>query len=146
MVMVVNSLVVAMTSEDIGEATYPGELLKYTIFFGPVLGLVFGLSMIGPIVGLFASPILGLISGVVIGLGLGWFPIIQHYLLRLLLAQYRLLPWQLFPFLQYAVDLTFMRRVGGSYSFIHRLLMEHFAEMKVEYPSTKPSAIGPNNV
>jgi hypothetical protein len=26
-------------------------------------------------------------------------------------------------------DLIFLRRVGGGYIFVHRLLMEHFAEM-----------------
>ena len=32
----------------------------------------------------------------------------------------------------HCVDLIFLRRVGGGYIFIHRLLMEHFAEMYVE--------------
>lgn len=32
------------------------------------------------------------------------------------------------------VCLIFLRRVGGGYIFIHRLLMEHFAEMYVETP------------
>ncbi|MDP1546822.1 MAG: hypothetical protein Q8L87_12425 [Anaerolineales bacterium] len=33
------------------------------------------------------------------------------------------------------VDLIFLRRVGGGYIFVHRLLMEHFAEMYVETTS-----------
>ena len=32
----------------------------------------------------------------------------------------------------HCVDLIFLRRVGGGYIFVHRLLMEHFAEMYVE--------------
>ena len=36
------------------------------------------------------------------------------------------------PFLDHCVDLIFLRRVGGGYIFIHRLLMEPFAEMYVE--------------
>jgi len=51
--------------------------------------------------------------------------------LRFILAQNQLLPLHLFPFFEYAVDLIFLRRVGGSYIFVHRLLMEHFAEMEV---------------
>lgn len=38
-----------------------------------------------------------------------------------------LLPWRVVSFLNYCVDLIFLRRVGGGYIFIHRLLMEHFA-------------------
>lgn len=34
--------------------------------------------------------------------------------------------------LGHCVDLIFLRRVGGGYIFVHRLLMEHFAEMYVE--------------
>jgi hypothetical protein len=30
-----------------------------------------------------------------------------------------------------------LRRVGGGYIFVHRLLMEHFAEMYVETPTSK---------
>ena len=37
----------------------------------------------------------------------------------------------------HCVDLIFLRRVGGGYIFVHRLLMEHFAEMYVETPTSK---------
>jgi hypothetical protein len=30
------------------------------------------------------------------------------------------------------MGLIFLRRVGGGYIFVHRLLMEHFAEIYVE--------------
>jgi hypothetical protein len=42
-----------------------------------------------------------------------------------------------FNFLDHCVDLIFLRRVGGGYIFVHRLLMEHFAEMYVENPTSK---------
>jgi hypothetical protein len=32
----------------------------------------------------------------------------------------------------YHKDLIFLRRVGGGYIFVHRLLMEHVAEMYLE--------------
>ena len=35
-------------------------------------------------------------------------------------------------FLDYAVKLVFLRKVGGGYIFIHRLLLEHFAAMKTD--------------
>jgi len=34
------------------------------------------------------------------------------------------------PFLEFAVNPIFLRRVGGSYIFVHRLLMEYFAELE----------------
>lgn len=58
-------------------------------------------------------------------------PAILHYVLRVMLSQHRLLPWRLVRFLDYATDLIFLRRVGGSYIVVHRLLMEYFAEMEV---------------
>lgn len=42
------------------------------------------------------------------------------------------IPWKLVTFLDYCVDLIFLRRVGGGYIFVHRLLMEHFAAMYTE--------------
>jgi len=35
-------------------------------------------------------------------------------------------------FLDYCVDRIFLRRVGGGYIFIHRLLQEHFAVLTPE--------------
>jgi hypothetical protein len=36
-----------------------------------------------------------------------------------------------------AFFMIFLRRVGGGYIFVHRLLMEHFAEKYVESPTSK---------
>jgi hypothetical protein len=58
--------------------------------------------------------------------------LIQHYTLRSFLTRRNLIPRQLFDFLEYSVSLIFLRRVGGSYIFVHRLLMEHFAEMEIQ--------------
>ena len=74
----------------------------------------------------------GLILGQIGGLKFGGFAVIQHYTLRFLLARNNLLPWKLVLFLDHCVDLIFLRRVGGGYIFVHRLLMEHFAEMYEE--------------
>jgi hypothetical protein len=61
---------------------------------------------------------------------MGFDSIIQHYSLRWVLTWRLLLPRQLIPFLEYAVGLIFLHRAGGSYIFVHRSLMEHFAEME----------------
>jgi hypothetical protein len=35
----------------------------------------------------------------------------------------------LIPFLDYCAERIFLRKVGGGYIFVHRLLMEHFASL-----------------
>jgi hypothetical protein len=61
----------------------------------------------------------------------------RSYFRILFLSAYGYFPLNFVPFLDHCVDLIFLRRVGGGYIFIHRLLMEHFAEMYVESPRSK---------
>ena len=86
-----------------------------TLLTGPFSSLVL-------LVGLFIGLFVGLMKG-----GLAW---LQHYTLRFLLHKSGLLPWRdhdLIAFLDHACDRIFLRRVGGGYIFVHRLLQEHFA-------------------
>jgi hypothetical protein len=41
---------------------------------------------------------------------------------------YGYIPWNYARFLDYATERIFLQKVGG-YIFIHRLLLEHFAQM-----------------
>ncbi len=64
--------------------------------------------------------------------GVFWFgglDVMQHYTLRLILLIQGHTPGNYVRFLDYAVDHIFLQKVGGGYRFIHRLLLEHFAEM-----------------
>lgn len=65
---------------------------------------------------------------------LGWLVFglacIQHLTLRLILYKEELMPWNYARFLDWACDRLFLQRVGGGYIFVHRLLMEHFAQME----------------
>jgi len=78
----------------------------------------------------------GIIHGLEIGIGFGligtlWygcFDVIQHYTLRLLLIIQGYTPHNFARFLDYAVNRIFLQKVGGGYRFIHRMLLEHFAE------------------
>jgi hypothetical protein len=54
---------------------------------------------------------------------------LKHYLVRFLLWRSGELPLKLRPFLENAVRLAFMRRVGGGYIYTHHLLREHFASL-----------------
>jgi len=75
----------------------------------------------------------GLIFGLVFGLfgGLigGGDAFIQHFVLRFLLWRAGYLPWNYPHFLDYATDRILLRKVGGGYIFIHRLLLEYFASL-----------------
>lgn len=91
---------------------------------GSIAGLITGL-----INGLTYGLMYGLIIGLIMGLIYGGFAWIQHFVLRFVLYRYGYTPWNYTHFLDYACNRLFLQRVGGGYTFIHRMLMEHFAEM-----------------
>jgi predicted lipid-binding transport protein (Tim44 family) len=73
--------------------------------------------------------VVGLFIGLIAVFWYGGLDVIQHYILRLILVIHRHTPANYARFLDYAVDRIFLQKVGGGYRFIHRLLLEHFAEM-----------------
>ena len=73
--------------------------------------------------------IIGVVVGVVVGLHKGGFAAIQHLLLRLLLWRAGSIPWDYPRFLDYAASRILLRKVGGGYIFVHRLLLEYFASL-----------------
>jgi hypothetical protein len=96
-------------------------------------GLILGLSS-GLLVGVNPSVrerlLIGLSGGLLGALMLcGGFASIQHMTLRALLWRYNLAPLNYAKFLEDCAERIFLRRVGGGYIFIHRMLMEHFAAM-----------------
>ncbi|MDM8568308.1 NACHT domain-containing protein [Thiotrichales bacterium HSG1] len=54
--------------------------------------------------------------------------VIQHYILRLVLFLEGYTPFNLVRFLDASSKLIFLKKVGGSYVFIHRMFLEHLAE------------------
>jgi hypothetical protein len=52
---------------------------------------------------------------------------LQHLSLRIVLRQSGL-PWNFARFLNYCVERRLLLRVGGSYRFLHRELLDHFAQ------------------
>jgi hypothetical protein len=101
------------------------------LFIGLVAGIVFEVNLTGSS-GLFLGLIVGPIVGLFLGLVLGGYVVINHYILRFLFYRAGYMPWNYVRFLDYCVDHIFLRRVGGGYIFVHRLLMEHFAAMYQE--------------
>jgi eukaryotic-like serine/threonine-protein kinase len=61
------------------------------------------------------------------GLKYGGRACLQHLILRLLLVHNDSASWHYVEFLDYAAERLFLRKVGGGYSFLHRLLQDYFA-------------------
>jgi hypothetical protein len=93
-----------------------------------LIGLPFGL-LTSLKNGLTSGLSSGLYIGVLGGLSFGGSFVISNFALRILLYRYGYTPWDYVGFLEFATGRIFLHKVGGGYIFIHRLLMEHFAEM-----------------
>ncbi len=84
-------------------------------------GLAYGLSIVLP----------GALSGgLVICAYNGGLAVLRHTLLRLLLARTNTFPRQAAAFLEETKVRILLRRVGGGYSFIHRLLLDYLADLE----------------
>ena len=84
--------------------------------------------------------------GCSVGLNAGGQACLEHFVLRLLLVRNGSIPWNYVKFLDYAAERILLRKVGGGYTFIHRMLLEYFAarydESSVEAtPNAEPSQI-----
>src|SRR6185436_5843839 len=86
--------------------------------------------------------VLGLLYGPTLGLAAGLFygglACVQHALLRLHLWRGGAMPLNYAPFLDYAASRMLLRKVGGGYMFVHRLLLEHFAALDPQSPFLLP--------
>jgi hypothetical protein len=60
----------------------------------------------------------------------GGYAVLQHYVLRFLLWRDSFAPLQYVRFLDHAAVLLFLRKEDGGYIFVHRMIMEHFAELQ----------------
>jgi MFS family permease len=119
------------------------QSMKLTIFAGLftwlVVILVIGLGLMvglgGPSlenlrIGLLFGAVVGLFGGLEVGLFFQGQAIISHFILRFILYRNDKIPWNYVRFLDYAAERIFLRKVGGGYIFIHRMLLEYFAELE----------------
>lgn len=81
------------------------------------------------IIGLGGGIFWGILSGFMHGLEYGCKTCLKHFSLRLVLFSRKHIPWNYARFLNFAAERLFLQKVGGGYIFIHRMLMEHFAQM-----------------
>jgi DNA-binding XRE family transcriptional regulator/energy-coupling factor transporter ATP-binding protein EcfA2 len=100
------------------------EGLSSGLSFGQDDGLSSGLGAALGIVWLFA------IGGGIIGWAVsGGWAVIRHVVLRWVLSRRQVFPWLAQAFLDDATARILVRCDGGGYSFIHRLLLEYFANL-----------------
>ncbi len=102
---------------------------RSALFIGLGIGLMVALfcTLIGrPFYGLGY----GMNIGVALGLAFGGYACLSHFALRLVLWRQGTVPWSYMRFLDYATERIFMRKVGGGYIFVHRLLQEYFASLR----------------
>lgn len=112
-------LIGGLSSTEVEHRTTPNQGIRNSA----KNGLSFGLSF-----GLIGGLILGLSGGLVGGLQYGGLACIQHFNLRLILYRKGRIPWNHARFLDYAAERLLMKKVGGGYVFVHRMLMEHLAQ------------------
>lgn len=72
----------------------------------------------------------GLPGALVIGLLIGGWAYLKHAILRRQLRRVGSIPSYYPHFLDYAVERILLRKVGGGYLFIHRLLLDYFASLE----------------
>jgi DNA polymerase III delta prime subunit len=106
--------------------------LVFGLFAGLITGLVFSFGglVVGLIVGLTFGLSIATIGGLSVGLPNGGVACIQHTILRLLLWRRGYIPWNYPQFLDYATERILLRKVGGGYIFLHRLLLDYFADLE----------------
>lgn len=86
-----------------------------------LFGLIGGLS--GNLLYSIPGALIGGLSGWLIGGGL---PAIQHFALRIVLWANGYIPWNYARFLNFSNERMLLQRTGGSYRFIHKLVLEQF--------------------
>lgn len=110
----------------------PNERIRRSAQLGLVTALLAS-SFPGIISGLIIGPInglaLGLFGVVFFGLRGGLQAVLRHYVLRFYLWRTHQLPWNAMRFLDDARSRTLLQRVGGGYSFVHRLFLDYFEDL-----------------
>lgn len=108
--------------------------LLSTVYLGGVGWLIFGLMgglQVNPLAGL----VLAMLAGAMIGLSFGFTfgggeVLLRHLALRIFLTVEQTAPWRYQRFLEEAKKRGLLRSVGGGYIFIHRDLLEYFADIQ----------------
>ncbi len=119
----------------------PNQGIRHSALNGLVFGLVIAILVgvsgglafgwVGGLIHIvFIGLIIGLSVGLLLGLLKGGLACLRHYILRILLWRSGAIPWKYVHFLEVAAERILLRKVGGGYIFIHRLLLDYFAALE----------------
>lgn len=79
------------------------------------------------------------VVGRIAGLNRGGSALIKHYALRLTLWLSGYTPFKFIKFLDHCAKLILLKKVGG-YIFVHRMLLDYFAELPTQAASNKSAS------
>ncbi|WP_051319756.1 MULTISPECIES: NACHT domain-containing protein [Planktothrix] len=143
------AIIQGFKSPEIEVKKIPNQGIKKSILNAIILGII--IPIVAGLIGSFGLWLIAGINGhnnvdifsyillltilfcLIIGLSFGGgYAVIQHLTLRSRLDIKGFAPWNYARFLDYATELIFLQKVGGGYIFIHRMLLEHFAQVEPE--------------
>jgi hypothetical protein len=123
------------TTIDDQSRTVPNQGMLYSAFNALASGLV--AAILVEVAGrlLFSAawpdrPIMGLSVGLLAGLFNGGLACLRHFILRILLWRSGALPWNYPHFLDTVAECILLRKVGGGYIFLHRLLLDYLVGLR----------------
>ncbi|MEO1439145.1 MAG: protein kinase [Chloroflexota bacterium] len=150
--IVVVTILAGLGSPTVGDSSRPNQGILSSVRNGFLMGSITSLLYFSNI---FISQIIlnNLSDALLWGLfSMMWFfwwvaflvglsPAIQHLILRWMLHRREGIPWNYAAFLDHAARLILLRRVGGSYTFIHRYLLEYFAALEPDKADRQPPIV-----
>jgi NACHT domain/TIR domain len=107
--------IITILSSNLSSATW-----SYVVSSGWVFPMSYELTTGPQLVGISGALLIFLLTG---GLAI-W----RHYVIRSLLSRSHTFPMRAPQFLNDATARILLRRIGGGYSFVHRLLLDHLAD------------------
>jgi eukaryotic-like serine/threonine-protein kinase len=108
-----------------------------------VYGIATGPTRALPTASLTVAAFWALSFGLIVGLSRGGSAVIKHYALRLILSLSGYTPFNFVNFLDQCARLILLKKVGGGYIFIHRMLLDYFAEMTPQSTKAEDGTTGP---
>ncbi len=128
----------------------PNQGIRLSARIGTVFFLAFGSgafvgtwviisTVAGPTLGWICGLVAGISCGIVVGWFMGWDACVRHVVLRMLFRRADSLPRNYTHFLDYAAERILLRKIGGGYVFVHRLLLEYFALLAMQEVETEPA-------
>ncbi|MEO0869881.1 MAG: NACHT domain-containing protein, partial [Cyanobacteria bacterium J06642_11] len=136
-------VICGLRGPEMGNKTMPNQGVWKSAHNAGIFTLIFGLvgGLTGWLLDIWLDNLLGslnhsvtgtLMGGLAGGMMGGASACLRHFSLRFRLYQMGHIPWNYARFLDYAAERLFLQKVGGGYIFIHRMLLEHFAQMTLE--------------